>query len=130
MKIGFTGTRFGISDNQYRELVKFLTDTDITELHHGDCIGADAQAHAFTRIRKPLCTIVVHPPKINMYRAWCEGDVVKEPLDYLTRDRMIVDSVDLLIACPQTNHEIRQSGTWYTIRYAVKQNLEYIRFKR
>jgi len=130
MKVGFTGTREGISVNQHRELIKFIKENDFTELHHGDCVGADAQMHEYTRLFKPNCIIVVRPPKNEIRRAWCQGDIIKEPMDYIPRDRLIVDSVDLLVACPLRDEEELRSGSWTTIRYARKQNVEYIRFDR
>jgi hypothetical protein len=56
-------------------------------------------------------------------RAWCGGDVVLEPLPYLTRNQHIVKAVEtfpvrLLIAAPHQVEEVTRSGTWSTIRYA------------
>ena len=39
-----------------------------------------------------------------------------------TRNKDIVNSCDILIACPENDKEVIRSGTWSTIRYAKKIN--------
>jgi hypothetical protein len=42
MIIGFTGTRYGMTDKQKSSLQSILSKLEtITEVHHGDCIGAE-----------------------------------------------------------------------------------------
>lgn len=117
MKVGFTGTRRGMTEAQKNALWWFLLHHPRLdrEFHHGDCIGADAQAHLVARSLG--FRIVVHPPASDTLRAWCEGDEVLDPAPYLRRNRAIVDACDVLIACPG-GPEVRRSGTWATIRYA------------
>jgi hypothetical protein len=93
-----------------------LRDLMITELHVGDCIGADAEA---TRIAHVVgIATVCHPPENPARRAFTTGHIKVMPeLPYLVRDRAIVDDTQLLIAAPFTAAEQRRSGTWYTIRY-------------
>jgi hypothetical protein len=68
MKIGITGTKKGMSTNQKISLCLLFEDFDIIdEFHHGDCIGADAEAHD---ILDGNVYIVVHPPTIPKYRAY------------------------------------------------------------
>lgn len=115
MKVGFTGTQRGMSAAQRAELRAQLVGA--TELHHGDCIGADAEAHAIAQslgIR-----IVIHPPEISAKRAFCKGAAVTYlPLPYLERNRHIVNLTARLIAAPKTAEEELRSGTWATVRYA------------
>lgn len=40
------------------------------------------------------------------------------PLDPLARNRIIVSRIHGLLACPKTDIEELQSGTWATVRYA------------
>jgi len=120
MKVGFTGTREGLTGYQRGMLAKILNDMrdKYDTFVHGDCVGADEQAH---RIAKALgYTIEIYPPKNSRLRAFCKGDIVHEPDDYLSRNRKIVDAIDFLIACPKQKKEILRSGTWATIRYARK----------
>ena len=95
MKIGFTGSREGMSRKQKEQFVLFLQDLDIKEFHHGDCEGADAEAHDIIREFFPNTKIVVHPPISDYRRAFKQGDEHREPDDYLPRDERIVMETDL-----------------------------------
>lgn len=89
-----------------------------TEFHHGDCIGADAQAHQIATALRVWR--VVHPPEDANKRALCFGDRYMPAKPYLVRNREIVDVSDLLIAAIKEDAEELRSGTWSTIRYARK----------
>lgn len=91
-------------------------------MHHGDCVGADAQFHALVREILPDARIVIHPPLSDSKRAFCDGDETKEARAYLARNRDIVRDSDVLLAAPQSSEEILRSGTWATIRFARKRN--------
>lgn len=85
--------------------------------HHGDCVGADAEAHEIAKGHGAY--VVVHPPDNDKYRAFCKGDVITEPKPYLERNEDIIIMCGLLIATPKSMfEEMRGSGTWYTIRKA------------
>ena len=120
--IGFTGTREGMSNTQLVELTEFLekykTWYDV-EFRHGDCIGADEQAHLIASAFG--FRIVVHPPNDTMLRAYCAfAEEIRSPKAFLTRNHDIVDASDIVIAAPRTSVEELRSGTWATIRYARK----------
>lgn len=125
MKVGFTGTREGITAYQTISLAALIATFEITEAHHGCCIGADAE---FLRlIRKhyekleSLVCIYYHQPEDKKHAFEIRPspiDRVLIPRPYLTRNRNIVDLTDILLACPKTKVEERRSGTWATIRYA------------
>ena len=106
----------------HRTLAAF--GADVT-LHHGDCVGGDALAHAHARMLRQ--SITIHPPDTPGYRAWCVGNEQRPQRPYLTRNRTIVDSCDVLVALPKTpaREELR-SGTWATVRYARKQGVRVI----
>jgi len=129
--VGFTGTREGMSEHQKEMLSRILTAAlvqgDPIFFHHGDCKGADAEAHEIMcQLREnvkniPAPKIVIHPPVKRVMRAYCQGaDEILPPQDYLDRDRAIVDCCIGMIAAPKTNKEELRSGTWYTVRYARK----------
>jgi hypothetical protein len=89
-------------------------------LHHGDCVGWDAQCHYIAR--ELAVDIIIHPPDRDDYRAFCEdANFWHKPKPYLMRNRDIVRDTSILLGLPRTMHEEkRNSGTWYTIRHARK----------
>lgn len=131
MRIGFTGTRNGMTDRQKRQLKEGIIFYQYSEgnfeFHHGGCIGSDEEAHdlAYNMNVK----IVIHPPiddKYAMeYEIYRDKNLDVEILpakDYLDRNHDIVDACDLIIAAVETREEQLRSGTWATIRYARKHN--------
>ena len=130
VKIGFTGTQQGMTDRQADGVLEVFTDySPDFELHHGDCIGADAQAHT---LALPHCSsVVIHPPK-NPSKQAGMGTLARWPAfggksilvlprkEYLDRNRDIVNQTTFLVATPHTFEEVIRSGTWYTIRFAKK----------
>jgi hypothetical protein len=74
------------------------TPTRAVTFHHGDCVGADEQAHVIARICGFF--IVIHPPTDPRKRAWCTGDFVMTPAPYLDRNAAIVRSTVVLVAAP------------------------------
>lgn len=122
MKVGFTGSREGMSQHQKEQFVLKMFDLKPTEFHHGDCEGADAEAHDIVREFFPTIKITIHPPIVSYRRAYKKGDETKPPEEYIVRDKNIVDSTQCLIGAPLTDDEIYRSGTWTTIRYGKKTN--------
>jgi hypothetical protein len=116
MRVGFTGTQNGCTMRQKEALRKLVQSLPIEELHHGDCIGADAQVHTML----PRDKVHIHPAIVDSSkRAFCKGAVSYPPAPPLDRNKHIVDSTEMLIACPKASEELR-SGTWSTVRYARK----------
>ncbi len=124
MNIGFTGTASGMTDAQKARVKILLQKYNIgeCEFHHGDCVGADAEANEIAYgIGMP---VVLHPPDNPTLRAFCT-DAVKlmhEEKKYLVRNHDIVDDTHLLIGTPFFYNEILRSGTWATIRYGKKKD--------
>jgi hypothetical protein len=119
MRFGFTGTQEGMTPPQEYALEKYLQAyAGVAELHHGDCIGADAQAHALARFLD--IAVHLHPPTIPDKRAFCRGaKTTSRTKTYLVRNRDIVDLCDVLLAAVKGPEEVH-SGTWSTVRYALK----------
>lgn len=122
MKVGFTGARNGMTSKQWERVYALLHEAVPDQFHHGDCVGADAQAHDIAEELEIY--IVAHPPDIARGRAWrtVTADEERPTAAYLKRDHDIVDETDELIACPKGFTEERRSGTWATIRYAKRSN--------
>lgn len=121
VRVGFTGSRTGLTDAQAQALRDWLSplkDIDVVQLLHGDCVGADAQAHA---IAVELgFAVTLYPPADDTLRAFCKSAASMKPSPYLTRNAAIVRDCDTLVACPTGSEPCarRAGGTWFTIREA------------
>lgn len=124
MKVGFTGSRHGMTYKQKQEFSAFLeyNRSKITQLHMGHAQGADTDASILVRKLLPKVKIVSHPPKDTRLESDFEADIVLPRKDYLVRNQDIVDICDILVATPETSEEQLRSGTWATIRRAKKAN--------
>jgi hypothetical protein len=126
MIVGISATRYGLSDRQLEWLAthmkQFSTTCVSDEFHHGDCIGGDAEAHEIA-LRLGY-EVHIHPcTASDELKANCKGAVkVYEKLPPLVRNRVIVDTSDIMMICPNTNTEVLRSGTWSTFRYARNMN--------
>lgn len=122
--VGFTGTRTGMTRHQHDTVTTLLERLSQTNaVTHGDCLGADAE---FDAIAAKLGIIRIARPGRDKhgespYRAYCDAEIVAPTLTYQGRNRVIVATSYLLIACPKGEMELR-SGTWSTIRYAESRN--------
>jgi len=128
MKYGFTGTRQGMTDAQAMCFINLIDENrgDITEFHHGDCVGSDEQAdRVIRRVLGRHFVMDIHPPEKKKYRAFCaqSHDRVHQPKDYLARDHDIAKDSEILIATPKEFEEALRSGTWATLRYAAESSL-------
>ena len=117
MKVGFTGTRKGMTPEQISKVTAILKYHGASEFHHGDCVGADAEAHLVAvGLGVP---VHIHPPINESGRAFCTGyEKVSNSKPYLDRNKDIVEACELLIAAPDGLQEKVRSGTWSTVRYA------------
>lgn len=121
--IGFTGTRQGMTARQRDAFREWLAGLVVArQFHHGDCRGADEQAHGILQSLPgwaSACQLVIHPPTVNKFRAFCVPYHYKHaPRDYLVRNVNIVDQTDMLAVAPLTTQEQLRSGTWSAVRYA------------
>lgn len=114
VRVGFTGTRHGMTAAQKATVWELLRYDEVTEVHHGDCVGADGDFHDICHGKWP---VIIHPPLDPKLRAWCDGDRLPEK-HYLERNRDIVAACDWLIATPKEARDTG-GGTWYTIKRAI-----------
>lgn len=126
MVVGFTGTRERITLEQFkwiRERLDALADAGVEEFHHGDCVGADELAN-FAAASSGI-HVVIHPPLDPKARAFCHREMFRDDYtlkredDYLPRNQNIVNASERMLALPDGPEKLR-SGTWSTIRYAVR----------
>lgn len=114
--VGITATRTGLTVQQAEFLTLVLSSGRVVGLHHGDCVGGDADAD---RLAAALgISRTIHPPDNDALRAFCEGELILGPLPYLNRNRNIVHATMPLLAFPGTPVERKFGGTWGTVRYA------------
>jgi thiamine pyrophosphate-dependent acetolactate synthase large subunit-like protein len=124
MKVGITGTRHGMTEYQFNHIESFLKELIVlepdAELHHGDCVGVDEEV---ATVAKELgYRIVCHPPEKNTLRAEAPSHEMRQPYNYFTRNRNIVDECDVLLVVPREMAPQTSGGTWYTYHYAQKRN--------
>ncbi len=125
LRVGFTGTRHGMTTAQLVAFAEVLPD-ETTWFRHGCCVGADHEAvEHVADIRPPRPQIFGAPSNLKAFTSQLALDLCDDTTgtldDPLTRNRIIVDGCNLLIACPREMHESPKGGTWYTVRYARKQ---------
>jgi hypothetical protein len=122
-RIGFTGTREGLTHSQRATLAQLLAklrDRGMTEFHHGMCVGADQEAHSLIRSHMADVRIHGHPASRvpDHLRAMVDVDERRSAFPPLIRNQHIVSATELLVACPNGPETVR-SGTWSTVRYAA-----------
>ena len=116
-RIGITGRPTDLTRAQVDALHTLLFTERGSELHHGDCIGADEGAH-YLAGGLGLWR-VVHPPTVDRHRAFCAGDEERAPAPFLVRNRAIVDATEVLICLPAgPERSYPRAGEWATVRYA------------
>lgn len=127
--VGFTGTRKGMTEAQYNavhEVVVQLIDIfGPISVHHGACVGADAEFHAMcSGMGLNIKQIYQHVPRDTSLRADLTGGIYELPLPYDERNQAIVDDSHLMIAAPLEEQPQARGGTWQTVRFArTKGNL-------
>ena len=119
--VGFTGTREGLTFEQFDALRCVLAGWEGATLHHGDCVGADVAAHNIATMQGDW-RIEVHPGH-SQYRAFVRDyTALHAAKPNLERNSDIVDAADVLVACP-AGPEVQRSGTWSTVRKARKKGI-------
>lgn len=122
MRLGFTGTRRGMTGNQARTFNGLVAASALKEFHHGDCVGADDEAANIVEGWKFFdAEIICHPPVDETHRAFNQhSSRTLPPKTHFARNRDIVDATDFLVATPCEMERQDRGGTWYTISYALK----------
>jgi hypothetical protein len=117
MRLGFTGTRDGMTYKQRIVCIKYITDLDPDWGGHGDCIGSDTDFHR-------IC--LAQQIQLHLFPSWLSSRAHNDGFDLcdpekgpLERDRDIVNWADQMLATPK-GEEVLRSGTWTTIRFARK----------
>lgn len=121
--VGFTGTRKGMTDNQKIKVKQLLEEIFPLTARHGCCVGADDEFNTICMecvFNVPIIT-VGQPSNLKEYQMDLSRVQHVMPEDApLQRNRFLVIRSGIMIACPFESKEILRSGTWSTIRYAIK----------
>jgi hypothetical protein len=121
MRVGITGTRDGMTKEQKQSFCILVAWLEISQWHHGDCLGVDDQTTSIIAETYPNVHIVCHPPVDEALRAFNPHYyAMKEAKTHFARNRDIVDSTELLIVVPKDTTWQKYGGTWYTYDYAKK----------
>jgi len=116
--VGVSGTRMGATREQLTVVSELLRLPHVATLVHGDCVGVDVQvATIATRIG---LTTIAYPANLNRYRGWHKSNVIHPVGDYLSRNRIIVDSVNSMIVVPLAREFTRRGGTAHAFKYALR----------
>lgn len=119
--VGFTGSQHAkMTRIQAFTVIEMLFELfdEGAQFHYGCCINRDDQA---ARIAKTFgYKLMGHPPRDKSKVGSVVNDFNYPELPYLERNHRIVDDTRLLIAAPITSYEVLRSGTWATVRFAVK----------
>lgn len=118
--VAFTGTQEGMTKLQRKAFRTLLWEMEPKVLIHGDCIGADAQAHDIAV--KFEIEVWIRPCWIRAKRAFKEGKLLADPEDPIERNHKMVDQSHAVIGCPKQVEPQLRSGTWATLRYARKRD--------
>lgn len=118
-EVGFSGTREGMT--VYQRMMTHIIFRDLvpSTLHHGDCVGADAQAWRIANHEPHGIFIHAHPCNLPHARAMTHSDMVHDIKPPLVRNHDIVDSSDIMLFTPKEDQPVLRSGTWATFRYAL-----------
>lgn len=121
----FTGSRNGMTQIQKRNVWHFMLANPYKVYVHGDCVGSDEQfgkgALALEERFSRKIEIWTFPVNGPLYASSYAHKIHKRT-NHLARNREMVDLAKFVIACPPTDEPQQRGGTWYTIRYAKKQN--------
>lgn len=135
MRVGFTGTRRGLTARQRIAVKAWLDQLSVVytggsakfdqrrSFIHGGCVGADEEAQKVALdAGYDVAVFWGDDPKQQMLPP-PSGDRrftthARQPM--LARNRDIVDGCDVLLVAPRARKEVLRSGTWATYRYAQK----------
>ena len=118
MSVGFIGATDGMTDKQIVQLRWLLGQTEPTEVHHGDEVGADVQFHRIA-VSLSIAT-VLHPSDDTTNRGFSEPFTRRfEPRKPSDRNQDIVkDSMILMIALKDSEIADHHSDEWDLVQKA------------
>jgi hypothetical protein len=104
-----------MTEVQRETLRRVLAELEPAWFHHGDCLGADAEAHDIA-VELGIGTHA-HPSNLEGWRAFKKADIVEPPANPHYRNRQIVSTSRIMTAGPGGMAELQKGGTWSTVRF-------------
>ncbi len=135
MIVSFTGTSRGMTAEQKVALAQLLAELQPSELHHGDCVGADTECADIAAALVPRPKIIAHPGQNanvddqSLLARSAHNDLVLAPKTHFARNRELVDRLvgaDLLIAAPFDSQPVALGGVAYTINHCRKRMKRFV----
>lgn len=129
MIVSFTGTRKGMNYKQHVAFRRLIRRLKPTRFVHGNCIGADADAHRIVGGECPNTPRSIWPSTLADTQARTtreQRDTWHKAKPPLERNHDIVDEGEVLIVVPAGFREVIRSGTWAAVRYARKRGTRII----
>jgi hypothetical protein len=136
MIVSFTGTSRGMTAEQKATVGRLLAEFRPTEVHHGDCVGADTECAEIAAALVPRPIIVAHPGKNAstddhiLLANSPHNDLVLAPKTHFARNRdladLLVGGEGLLVATPFDSRPVALGGTAYTIARCRKRAKRFV----
>ena len=116
MRIGFIGTRMGMTAAQLKRVNEAVDRLDMCKALIGDRVGADVQFASLAYARLPATAVDCFPIASDPHRAELvrDGTTVREPSGEFEAYRQIISEADTLIIAPREMVEQQPRGTWYS----------------
>lgn len=127
MIISFIGAPGGMNAYQKTSVERLLKMFEPTEVHHGDCLGADEEFHNIaTRLNLYTAS---HPQKDEELKANCMANHINLAKSKERANRDLVKVCELLLAAPDVP-EGHFDPTWMVIRTAKRTGRAVVVFER
>jgi predicted Rossmann fold nucleotide-binding protein DprA/Smf involved in DNA uptake len=125
--VGFSGTAGEMTRPQRAALTAFFINRVVEKdsiVFHGGCVGVDQYVHSLCLKHGVLVEVfpsVKHDHWFVPAGSYSWGRVHEAMLP-LERNHVIAEVPARLVAVPETETMVLRSGTWATVRYALKAN--------
>jgi hypothetical protein len=122
----FTGTRQGMTPRQHQTGFRLLDVLKPDLMNNGCCVGSDRDWHSMCRDTATIQT--EYHPCNHLQMEWAKvvrqsNEFIHPVLGPIKRNHKMADSARGLIAMVSSYAQIRRSGTWATVRYALNKNM-------
>lgn len=130
IRYSFTGTS-NPGGSAYKTVEHFIRQlTNVTQINTGAAVGVDTYAYEYAVKHFPRARHCLYVPAGSFHNLEvvrtakeAEHEVYLIEGGYMARNDALVANADILIAFPQGPQEVLRSGTWATVRRAIKKGI-------